>query len=1071
MENFIRLLKIKASKRRRKISRKEEMRMHRLWALLCVGLWGCSQETSTPHEEPLPQEAVTTQEAVEGLPLDFASVVDQIHFAYRPDPDGSLRTIHATFDARVTPQNKLLMTPQLELASLDPEVAAQIHDPDQDGRVASAPVEVETTQIALGSEIIAELAEGQPQALRDGRAAIQRGPAQEQFRNRADGVEQQWLFRERPEGDGDLTVRVRVSGLPYAGETEHGHQFLDSQTGLGVRYGLATWVDALGRETAVPVKREGEELVLTVSEEALAWSSFPAVLDPVLTPVVGVDHPVVVPPSYVDGGGDHAVACEASVCLVAWRDTRGKWTDGNYIYTARVTRAGVVLDPGGVPLASSGNVGSPNVAWDPASNNFLVAWPNGTSNVHIVTLNREGYVYGKTSSPALTWNAYDEEAAILHPNLACGGAGCLLTYYKYFLYYPDAIQIYAHPVSVASNDVAVIGTANPVWSGFTWYGEGLADRNYAPLALAATKDYFVLSWTGFGLRGNSGDAHPNDNKIFTTVLRPNATSPFNAPKYALTGGNNTTLKPALDCALDQCLIATSGPTFASVFLFDVFQETFNALGTDSWNTSIDAPQVQIKFHENAYTLAYWHTDGLKLVRYDRYISPIQTTTTPLLGFGKPMRLSVAGDDLLLTGFEIDNNSIYIGEDPFTSTRSIYGTRISPTLQMRPRFPISVPVGNNQITPAVTFAGGTYLLTWADDRGGITSDIWAARIQPNGLLLDPQGIEVATGPGHKANPSVACGLFCTIAWEAEINGSTDVLSRSLDLPTGYLTGSILNLAWTATPYEGADEQRNPTVMIHGTNVLVAWEDWGLSGGQNADLVMVAMTDSADTDDDNGFFVIAQGPGDQTDLSFDNQGDKFLAAWTDWGQGPDYAPDIMARTFSQTTVTPTFTFGPIFPVALYPSAQQNPQVVYDGNGTVGSFLVVWEDDADIDFFDRDLRGIQVTQAGSLVQTNPVGLISGEGDDTSAQLLMDGTRMLMVYTRQTGANGEPRIWAARFNRAGLTQSTAPFQVTGVGASEGPETAPAVAMSAPGKYLAVFQRYAPLWRRDRVKATFFSP
>lgn len=78
-------------------------------------------------------------------------------------------------------------------------------------------------------------------------------------------------------------------------------------------------------------------------------------------------------------GGKSSVASNGTDFLVAWRDRRAYATNGYDIYCARVTRAGVVLDPHGIGIAvgptddsSPSNQYIPSVSFD--GTNYVVFW-------------------------------------------------------------------------------------------------------------------------------------------------------------------------------------------------------------------------------------------------------------------------------------------------------------------------------------------------------------------------------------------------------------------------------------------------------------------------------------------------------------------------------------------------------------------------------------------------------------------------------------------------------------------------------------------------------------------------
>ena len=57
-------------------------------------------------------------------------------------------------------------------------------------------------------------------------------------------------------------------------------------------------------------------------------------------------------------------------------------------------------------------------------------------------------------------------------------------------------------------------------------------------------------------------------------------------------------------------------------------------------------------------------------------------------------------------------------------------------------------------PAVAFDGKNFLVVWQDFRSGKHYDIYAARVSPQGKVLDRDGLAVSAGPHNEARPAVA-----------------------------------------------------------------------------------------------------------------------------------------------------------------------------------------------------------------------------------------------------------------------------------------------------------------------------
>lgn len=132
---------------------------------------------------------------------------------------------------------------------------------------------------------------------------------EERYEPRALGIEQSFVFRALPEGEGDLVVRGRLESA-----SELVHQ--DERDGLvfanGLRVGGVTGVDARGRTARGWLRLEGGVLALGLPADFVAQATLPLVLDPLIGSVVGPYQ-----------GGDHARG-DVDVCrgegkyLVVW---------------------------------------------------------------------------------------------------------------------------------------------------------------------------------------------------------------------------------------------------------------------------------------------------------------------------------------------------------------------------------------------------------------------------------------------------------------------------------------------------------------------------------------------------------------------------------------------------------------------------------------------------------------------------------------------------------------------------------------------------------------------------------
>jgi len=168
-------------------------------------------------------------------------------------------------------------------------------------------------------------------------------------------------------------------------------------------------------------------------------------------------------------------------------------------------------------------------------------------------------------------------------------------------------------------------------------------------------------------------------------------------------------------------------------------------------------------------------------------------------------LAFSGENYLVALEEFDN---------------VYGERIDASGVPIPSANIKISVKPTiEQKPEIAFDGANYLIVWQDDRNGNDFDIYGARVTTSGEVLDTLGLPIETADSDQVNPEIAFdGENYVVVWEDYRNGpEVDIYGAKLDIE-----GNVIE-SFPISTQEG--DQIHPALVRGSDNkVLVVYSGW-------------------------------------------------------------------------------------------------------------------------------------------------------------------------------------------------------------------------------------------------------
>jgi len=659
-----------------------------------------------------------------------------------------------------------------------------------------------------------------------------------------------------------------------------------------------------------------------------------------------------------------ALAFDGTDFLVVWQDDRsGNWD----IYGARVTSAGTVLDPDGIVISQAAdNQWFPAIAFDGL--NSLVVWADRRSG-------SDCDIYGARVTP--TGLVLDPDGIVIaqangqwSPALAFDGTSFLVVWDDWR----------------NGSDIDIYG-ARVTPSGLVLDPDGIAisqassDQQYP--ALASDGADFLVAWEDYRSGGVS-DIYGARVTPAGLVLDSNGIAISQASSYQ-----------------EYAALAFNGTDFLVVW------DDWRGSEIDIYGARVtprglvrDPDGIVISHAANHRYNPALASDGLNsLVVWDDWRSYSGNTygarVTPR-GFvldSNGIVISQTANDQRNPVLASDGlNYLVVWDDCSSGDHDIRGARVTPQgLVLDPGGIAISQAAGLQCSPAVAFDGTDYLVVWEDYRSADNSDIYGARVTPQGVVLDADGIVISRAANGQDYPVVAFdGSNCLVVWHDFRGGDYPDIYGARVTPRG----SVLDSGGIAIS-QAADWQGYPALVYDGADFLVAWED---GRGGSYDIYGARVTPAGLVLDSSGI-VIAQAARDQYHPAPAFDGTNFLVIWDDYRSGSD---DIYGAR-----VTPVGTVLDPQGIAISTAADVRwcPAVAFDGL----NYLVAWTVGRSGD--SSDIYGAWVSPAGAV---SGEGRVVGQERDQQSPALCRGSgdQLFLAYEGWAGTvNGKTyntnRIW----------------------------------------------------------------
>lgn len=330
-------------------------------------------------------------------------------------------------------------------------------------------------------------------------------------------------------------------------------------------------------------------------------------------------------------------------------------------------------------------------------------------------------------------------------------------------------------------------------------------------------------------------------------------------------------------------------------------------------------------------------------------------------------------------------------------------------------PISTAANAQYWQTMVSDGAGGAIITWQDGRIVNTNDIYAQRINAEGMIMwMMDGVPICTDTLNQIEPQIISDGFggAIITWaDSRSDLNSDIFAQRIN------GDGVVQWQTNGVPiHTGVRTQWWPAIVSDGAGgAIITWED--VEAFDTEDIYAQRINSAGvlqwSTD---GIPICTESAGQEYPSAVSDGVGGAIIIWTDERTGGNNIGDIYAQRINSTGVVQWTMNG--IPICTAINPQSNPAIVTNGDNDA---IIVWADQRDVN--DPNIYAQQITGNGVTQWTvDGVVITSATNLQTNHKIVSDGENGAII-TWEDLRNGflNSDIYAQRINASGLLQWTA--------------------------------------------------